>query len=62
MIDKPNKNLIPAPTSSFRPELASPYLTAEMLERLAGYGHEEKCLVGTSLGTADSVKWTCLLS
>ena len=36
-------------SSTFRPEMAFPLLTDEMLVRLASYGHEEVCGAGTSL-------------
>jgi thioredoxin reductase (NADPH) len=41
MSDEPKELGIPAPLTAFRPEMAYPYLTEEMVERLRGYGKEE---------------------
>ena len=40
---------IPASSPPFRPEMAFPYLTEEMVTRLYGYGHKETFEAGAAL-------------
>ncbi|MES2393814.1 MAG: FAD-dependent oxidoreductase [Acidobacteriota bacterium] len=41
--------VVPAALAPFRPEMAFPFLTAEMMERLQAYGHVEEFAAGTQL-------------
>ena len=49
MREEINGVAIPAAIVPFRPEMAFPYLTAEMMERLGSYGRVEQFVAGTQL-------------
>jgi thioredoxin reductase (NADPH) len=49
MSDEQNTSGIPAPLTPFRPEMAFPFLTEEMVERLRAYGSEEEMGAGDTL-------------
>ena len=61
MTDHTNASATVPVSSTFRPEMAFPFLTDEMLVRLASYGHEVVCAAGTALWTAVNARWTCSL-
>ena len=48
MTDSTNR-VLPADAPAFRPEMAFPYLTEDMMLRLQGYGRQESCSASTAL-------------
>ena len=49
MSEETKGSVVPTALAPFRPEMAFPFLTAEMMERLRGYGEVEDFAAGTQL-------------
>ena len=49
LMNDPKSKVVPANAPAFRPEMAFPYLTEEMMLRMEGYGRQENCLAATPL-------------